>query len=312
MLMEHIQTTPCSHEGLAVPGDVGISVEDPSSPIKIRDGSPASRIAARRQNRHANGGTSGTGSAEGLKGSEGKGLLGEGSLGVTAEGGAGGAAAGGQAAGGEPGVDGEPVPSRGDVLNGNAHVAVYRDLRMLMTALASRIPGIRLLPQLGEGEETPSNDSGERFRFRVANPDAWCLRPEDVQLFFPGMQAYVGRPAADVMQAIEREHASDALFEIPGLGAETSHRREWQYAACGNVGSLPGRGADESGRMQPHPWRLDDFVQHPLSQAAGLLEYEVLAVRLWTGPMRPVYNAALWNQKVRAHLALSHPTPVSA
>ena len=206
---------------------------------------------------------------------------------------------------------------------------VQRDINLLQKSLEART-GVSAASRMPERDP-------ERFRFRASNPDIWCYEPHVVQRY-PGLEAYIGRPApnlmavrprrcrsaqlredspfaplahtsaslhlrhhrtrpaqpatAPTMQAIEREHASDQIFQVAGVGASSPYR-EWLYAARQGVGE-GGRDADKMPqRLSPTAWRLEDFVNNERSKSAGLIECEVLALRLWSGPMHAVYNGLL-------------------
>eukprot|EP00966_Prymnesium_polylepis_P086075 1991994-Prymnesium_polylepis.1 len=89
---------------------------------------------------------------------------------------------------------------------------------------------------------------------------------------------------------MEYEHRSTEPFDSHNVFG-TSPRSEWLYVIDSIVGDeamASGRQADVTpGRLG---WRLANFVAHPRCREAGLLESEVIGVRLYTGPMYVHYN----------------------
>jgi len=121
--------------------------------------------------------------------------------------------------------------------------------------------------------------------------------------FYGGLEALVGCPSADVMAAMELDHASDELFEAQNADKwrSTTPRAEWVYVVDGVAGEAVGFLAEGRERAPSHVadktdragWKLQDFASQPTIKQAGLMIAEVAGIRLYTGPMYVLYNAVL-------------------
>ena len=93
---------------------------------------------------------------------------------------------------------------------------------------------------------------------------------------------------------MEREHASEVIFSSHSV-EDTSPKEEWLYVLTETVGSRPDRVHDCT--PDRVGWRLEDFAACDTARRAGLIREEVLAVRLYTGPMSEWYNATLRSKR---------------
>ena len=127
---------------------------------------------------------------------------------------------------------------------------------------------------------TKFETAGNNFTFGFAG----------IQLYYQGLEHFIGSPQPDVMGAMDREHSSAEPFSSHNV-FETTPRAEWLYITAMEVGAIESRAQDATpGRIG---WRLADFVACKEAQEAQLLYVEVLAVRLYTGPMYVHYNGLL-------------------
>ena len=111
--------------------------------------------------------------------------------------------------------------------------------------------------------------------------------------FYGGLEALVGCPSADVMAAMELDHASDELFEAQNADKwrSTTPRAEWVYVVDGVAGEAVGFLAEGRERAPSHVadktdragWKLQDFASQPTIKQAGLMIAEVAGIRLYTG-----------------------------
>ena len=134
--------------------------------------------------------------------------------------------------------------------------------------------------------------------------DKFSTNPHVLHRGFHGLQLYkhgsleqfVGTPSIDIDNAIEREHASEQVFSSQNV-QNTTPKREYLYVTRMEVGTLLDRrldaGASRSG------WQLEDFEQHDSARAALLLREEVVAARLYTGPMYVIYNDGVLRKGVQ-------------
>lgn len=117
------------------------------------------------------------------------------------------------------------------------------------------------------------------------------------------LERFIGTPPALVFNAMEREHASDTVFSSFSI-EDTTPRAEWLYVLAGAVGSRPDRVHDCT--PERVGWRLEDFVLSDTARRASLTREEVIAIRLYTGPMSEWYNATLRGKRKDEFTATIH------
>lgn len=101
---------------------------------------------------------------------------------------------------------------------------------------------------------------------------------------------------------MEREHALDVTFDLGGL--TTTPRAEWLYVVSQAVGSRRDRAHDCT--PERVGWRLEDFIKCDTARKAGLVREEIIAIRLYTGPMSCKYNATLSTRDKTSFTATIH------
>ena len=159
------------------------------------------------------------------------------------------------------------------------------------------LEGLAGLSFLSTGSGNGDDDGGDRFL-------SLSLCPEED--FDPrlGLEDYIGPPSAgDLLEAMRREHAGDARFlrasgeepcagaggawgaAEPGAGAvELVHPLwEWDAVVCGERGLAGAAMQRIDGRDVARP--AGHYVAIARTACPELLEAEVVALRLWTGPM---------------------------
>lgn len=109
-----------------------------------------------------------------------------------------------------------------------------------------------------------------------------------LEAFFVGLDGMIGLPKAKVLETMRQEHNSPETFKAhnQGMSIETSPVVEWERVLPDINGPLSNK--DFYGAVM-----CDDFMQHKLTKAAGLTKPEVLALRLYTGPLYVKYNTKL-------------------
>jgi hypothetical protein len=117
------------------------------------------------------------------------------------------------------------------------------------------------------------------------------------------LERIVGIPPALVFNAMEREHASETLFSSFSIDS-TTPRSEWMYVLFEEVGSRPDRVHDCT--PERVGWRLQDFVLCDTARRASLTLEEVIAIRLYTGPMSEWYNYSLRDRRKDEFTATIH------
>ena len=135
-----------------------------------------------------------------------------------------------------------------------------------------------------------------------------------LQQFYDGPEKLIGTPNPKAKEGIRREHCdrrnADTRHTTPNYNITTSPRIEYYFVVDPRgylVDGFPGyahtpRDRSEWSAANKSVWRgghgrdvvaLGVFTQHPTALKAGLQEAEVIALRLYTGPMYLWYNAVL-------------------
>lgn len=118
----------------------------------------------------------------------------------------------------------------------------------------------------------------------------------DLSNFFDGLDGLIGLPSPRVLNAMQAEHTmcTDSLdtFVTTNYGGTlTCPSTEWEFVFAPDLDKkYPGMGLPPMGR---EPCPIKAFIDHPNTKGAGLTFEEVLALRLYTGPMFVKYNASL-------------------
>ena len=154
----------------------------------------------------------------------------------------------------------------------------------------------RALLQISEAVHNHKNIV-EDFNAKTANDKfattdgAFVGNFAQIELFFKGLDGYIGLPSHKVYHQMEMEHcfAADSLdtFVTSNYGGtQTNPRLEWEFVVC------PVPDKEYPGIIrQADP--LEKFLDDPTAALAGLAREEVIAIRLFTGPMFMKYNAKL-------------------
>ena len=135
-----------------------------------------------------------------------------------------------------------------------------------------------------------------------------------LEQFYDGPEKLIGSPNPKAKEGMRREHCerrnADMRHTTPNYKITTSPRIEYYFVVDPHgylVDGFPGyahtpRDRSEWSAANKSVWRgghgrdvvaLGVFTQHPTALKAGLQEAEVIALRLYTGPMYLWYNAVL-------------------
>lgn len=123
--------------------------------------------------------------------------------------------------------------------------------------------------------------------------DAFTGSFAEVEEFFKGLDGHIGLPSPRVLFMMELEHTGSADSHDDFItsnygGTETNPALEWEFVMT------PDPNKQYPGIMRvPQP--LDHFLNHETALQAGLEKPEIIALRLFTGPMFMKYNAKLRN-----------------
>eukprot|EP01041_Mallomonas_annulata_P006370 gene6370-12879_t len=155
-------------------------------------------------------------------------------------------------------------------------------------------------------EEKEPNDLNEKSTISASNINskfqvsqgAFIGNYGDPSLFLKGLDDRIGLPDFRVDSAIKNEHCyhadSQTLFKTFNYGGtESCPATEYEFV-CNPDPSKEYPGTIPS---PSHPHRsiqeVSTFLNHPYSIRAGLTRAEVVAIRLFSGPMYMKYNAVL-------------------
>ena len=129
--------------------------------------------------------------------------------------------------------------------------------------------------------------------------------------FYRGTEGHLGAPNPRIYEGIEKEHCArdNALthFTSSNYDVETYPKQEWEVVVCPQPGKhYPHTPMEKAGWGQGQKWRgrcgrevvaVDKLLQRPevrdQVELAELIKEEVVCLRLYTGPMFVLYNAAL-------------------
>ena len=153
-------------------------------------------------------------------------------------------------------------------------------------------------------QELRANDTAAELRVKhskfVDEKRAFELEYADLSVFFGGLEAQIGPPNPQVLEAMEREHvgAEDSRddFETPNYGITTTPETEWWFVT--QPDRLPSwpeetKGVTDSPDKKRRPMALSDLdtalrgVNKKLGELRepGLMREEGYGARLYTGPM---------------------------
>ena len=121
--------------------------------------------------------------------------------------------------------------------------------------------------------------------------------------FYDGPEKMIGNPNPKATEGIRREHCerknADRPHTTPNYKLTTTPRKEFHFVArsTGFACEYPQIPKEEERRSPSDSGRdfvaLETFTEHPRAKKAGMREAEVIALRLYTGPMYIWYNAVL-------------------
>ena len=157
------------------------------------------------------------------------------------------------------------------------------------------------------GEESVSGGDAQNSKFAIdGGPIGSFASLED---FYEGPEKLIGTPNPHVEEGIQKEHRARSTarkyFTTTNYGVRTTPSLEYQFVTKADPeASYPSCPADKSLWKVPlgEAWKgdcgrnvepLERFMQIPLFKEAGLETAELIALRLYTGPMFIAYNAAL-------------------
>ena len=122
-----------------------------------------------------------------------------------------------------------------------------------------------------------------------------------LDIFHKGLNALIGLPAIDILGAMQLEHEDETQFVTSNYHLSTTPLLEWEfvvnphhsrtYPGEKGTGNIHGR----ERKLLAHLMLVRECIE------AGLTEEEVIALRLYTGPMFQHYNKVL-RECLRRHV----------
>jgi hypothetical protein len=174
--------------------------------------------------------------------------------------------------------------------------------------LARAIPGllragIRKLKTAAPAGSEVREHLNSKFSFDGAFEGKFATLDE----FHRGPEALIGVPNPKIMEGMRQEHCSRANatteFRSPNYNLVTRPDLEWRFVtAPSEDDDYPHTPKDKARWKAGNDWKgeegrdmvaLEKFLEMDEVKRAGLTPEEVIALRLYTGPMFSCYNAAL-------------------
>jgi hypothetical protein len=112
-----------------------------------------------------------------------------------------------------------------------------------------------------------------------------------------GLNELIGWPSPNVFEAMKREHCdednSDTPFKVGNYGGDRYPRQEWEFVVAPQQGQVypdEKTGTSDHGRERKD---LEDLMKLEKLVAARVTREELIALRLYTGPLYMYYNDEL-------------------
>jgi hypothetical protein len=163
-----------------------------------------------------------------------------------------------------------------------------------------------------EGKAASAVTVQEHINTKFATEDAFVGKFATLDDFYKGPEALIGTPNPKVMQGMEDEHCrrgnSETEFTTGNYNVTTQPVLEWEFVVNPQLveGRYPHTPKDKSKWHARCEWKgecgrdtiaLEAFLEKEevklIVEQAGLKKAEVVALRLYTGPMFVLYNAVL-------------------
>jgi hypothetical protein len=148
-----------------------------------------------------------------------------------------------------------------------------------------------------------SFELNEKF---ISDGSNFAMSFGDKRSFLGGLDDFIGRPKdPHIFDNMVREHCysddSNVSFSPSNYAITTTPLKEWSFVVTPS-GAVDAGYSNEIGEVQlRHPMLIDELLKHKFAVEAGLTKTEIIAARLYTGPMFMKYNAALRDTKANKH-----------
>jgi hypothetical protein len=185
--------------------------------------------------------------------------------------------------------------------------------------LPEDVPPVRSAPALAPSADGTSNADTYYTKYEQGFTGSFA----DMSDYRGGLEKMIGQCRKDIMQAMEDEHtlvsegygASDEMFVTSSYRVKTTPRVEWEFVICEEDMQLsagfdrednkdrgfrtnfpPRRLLDEASVLITASFKekgIDRVVTAAEIKSINLMLEEIIALRLYTGPMFELYNTAL-------------------
>ena len=198
--------------------------------------------------------------------------------------------------------------------------AIVRDEKLLRQAIASSTFQNAVFEVITAGIPALRRDPGpNRNRDRCLEDkftsDSMSLRElkfGNQKRFLGSLDAYIGRPKdTNIFARMRDEHLvgddSNVSFQIGSDEAfRTTPADEWRFVVSPEFPLYAGYRGDDGEPVMRQPVRIEALVTNEVAVKAGLQRAEVVAARLYTGPMYQHYNRILRNGERGKYLYTIH------
>ena len=171
-----------------------------------------------------------------------------------------------------------------------------RQLAPLVDLVSARVANLANFKSFQPGTADIEEASGSAApspsanKFAMAGQKITKAQFGSQMLFRRGLEALIGLPSLSVRAAMEDEHKSEEEFRSGNYGTKTCPKLEWEFVTAPKEGAVyPGEKTvdDSHGRERK---LLADLMQQEDCVKSKLTEDELIAIRLYTGPMYMAYN----------------------
>ena len=192
---------------------------------------------------------------------------------------------------------------------------VNRVCKQLMVTLPSLL--LSALKDLRTPQAGAQSTVRDHINTKFSQDGAFVGRFATMDDFYKGSEAHIGAPNPKIWQGMEVEHChrknAETVFITSNYNITTCSALEWEFVACpkdeSNYPHTPFDKTkwkqdtfDKTKWKQVNVWRgnhgrevlkIEHFMHKEEVKRAALIKEEVAALRLYTGPMFVLYNAAL-------------------
>jgi hypothetical protein len=191
-----------------------------------------------------------------------------------------------------------------DMTDQDVKVALYRFMADVAVSMAA---GLKALRGRSAGESQAGSAVQEHINSKFALDGAFVGKFATLDDFYKGPEGIIGTPNPKILPGMEAEHClrgnSKTIFTTGNYNLATTPAMEWEFVVTPRAGfEYPHTPKDKGGWRHGNDWKgscgreaeeLELFMAKSQVKTAGLLEAEVIGLRLYTGPMFVLYNAVL-------------------